>query len=136
MNKTAHTDMKQKPLSVNHLVLNGMHQPMLQSPPLQKQRLTVSLPAPLMERLRNVVYWTKDRPLVGLVAEAIEDIVTQMEEINGGAFPQRVSPLKPGRRQGKRSPIPVRKTPFERRGVAGLVHLVSLVQATIQDKPN
>ena len=29
-----------------------------------------------------------------LVAEAIEDIVTQMEEINGETFPQRVSPLK------------------------------------------
>lgn len=112
---------------------------MLPSPRLQKQRLTVSLPVPLMERLRNVVYWTKDRPLVGLVAEAIEDIVAQMEEINGGAFPQRVSPLKPGRRQGTRPSIPVRKTPFERRGVAcpvDLLHLVSLLQATIQDKPN
>jgi len=105
MNRTAHIDMQQEPLPVNHLVLNGMHQPMRQPRPSQKQRVTVSLPAPLIERLRNAVYWTKDRPLASLVAEAIEDIVTQMEEVNGGAFPPRVFPLKPGRPQRKRSPV-------------------------------
>ena len=78
---------------------------MLQSPSSQKQQITLSLPTPLIERLRNAVYWTGDRPLVGLVAEAIEDIVTQMEEVNGGAFPQRVSLLKRGRRQGTRAPV-------------------------------
>jgi hypothetical protein len=31
---------------------------------------------------------------VDLVAEAIEDLVTQMEEINGETFPKLVSPLK------------------------------------------
>ena len=75
------------------------------SPLLQKQWVTLALPTALIERLRNAVYWTGDRPLVGLVAEAIENIVTQIEEVNGGAFPQRVSPLKIGRRQGKRSPV-------------------------------
>ena len=100
-----HTGMQQKPISVNHVALNGMHQPVLLSPPSGKQRVTVSLPKALIERLRNAVYWTGHRSLVGLVAEAIEDIVTQMEEVNGGAFPQRVSPLKRGRRQGKRTPI-------------------------------
>jgi hypothetical protein len=100
-----HTDMQQKQQFVNHLVINGMHQPMLPSLPSQKQRVTVSLPTPLIERLRNAVYWTEDRPLACLVAEAIEDIVTQMEEVNGGAFPQRVSPLKRGRRQRERSPV-------------------------------
>ena len=79
---------------------------MLQSPSSQKQQITLSLPKPLIERLRNAVYWTGDRPLVGLVAEAIEDIVTQMEEVNGEAFPQRMSPLKRGRRQGTRAPVP------------------------------
>ena len=97
--------MQQKPLSVNHLVLNGMHQPVLPSLPSQNQRVTVSLPTALIERLRNAVYWTGDRSLVALVAEAIEEIVTQMEEVNGGAFPQRISPLKRGRRQGNRSPV-------------------------------
>lgn len=87
------------PLSINDLVLNGMHHPLLPSPPSQNQRVTVSLPTPLIERLRNAVYWTEDLPMASLVTEAIEDIVTQMEETNGGAFPQRVSPLKRGRRQ-------------------------------------
>ena len=98
--------MQQKPLPVNHLPLDGLHQPVLQSSASQKQRVTLSLPTALIERLRNAVYWTGHRPLVGLVAEAIEDIVTQMEEVNGGVFPQRVSPLKSGRRQGTRSPVP------------------------------
>lgn len=75
------------------------------SPPLEKQRVTVSLPTMLIERLRNAVYWTGHRPLAALVAEAIEEIVTQMEEVNGGVFPQRVSPLKRGRRQVKHSPV-------------------------------
>ena len=97
--------MQQKPLSVNPLVLNGMHQPVQPSPPSHKQRVTISLPTTLIERLRNAVYWTGDRPLAGLVAEAIEDIVIQMEEVNGGAFLQRVSPLKRGRPQGARSPV-------------------------------
>ena len=90
---------------INHLVLNGMHHPLLPSPPSQNQRVTVSLPKPLIERLRNAVYWTEVLPMASLVAEAIKDIVTQMEEANGGAFPQRVSPLKRGRRQGNRSPV-------------------------------
>ena len=97
--------MQQKPLSINHVVLNGMHHPLLPSPPSQNQRVTVSLPTPLIERLRNAVYWTEDLPLAGLVAKAIKDIVTQMEKANGGAFPQRVSPLKRGRRQRKHSPL-------------------------------
>jgi hypothetical protein len=97
--------MQQNPLSNNHIVLNGMHHPLQPSPPSQNQRVTVSLPIPLIERLRNAVYWTEDLPLAGLMAKALEDIVTQMEEANRGAFPQRVSPLKRGRRQGNRSPV-------------------------------
>ena len=97
------TDMQKNPLSINHLVLNGMHQLVQPSLPSQNQRVTISLPTPLIERLRNAVYWTEDLPMASLVTEAIEDIVTQMEEANGGTFPQRVSPLKRGRRQRKHS---------------------------------
>ena len=97
--------MQQNPLPVNHLVFNGTHPPMLPSPHSEKQRVTVSLPTALIERLRNAVYWTGHRPLVSLVAEAIEDIVNQMEEVNGGTFPHRVSPLKAGRRLGKCTPV-------------------------------
>jgi hypothetical protein len=97
--------MQQNPLSNNHIILNRMHHPLQPSPPSQNQRVTVSLPIPLIERLRNAVYWTEDLALAGLMAKALEDIVTQMEEANGGAFPRRVSPLKRGRRQGIRSPV-------------------------------
>ena len=97
--------MQQNPLSINHLVLNGMQHPLQPFSPSQNQRVTVSLPTPLIERLRNAVYWTEGLPMAGLVAEAIKDVVTQMEGVNGGAFPQRVSPLKRGRRLGKHSPV-------------------------------
>ena len=71
-----------------------MHQPLRTSPALEKPEVMVSLPAALIERLRNAAYWKGNPPLADLVAEAIEDLVTQMEEINGETFPQRVSPLK------------------------------------------
>ena len=90
--------MQQTPRLVNHLVPDGMPQPVQPSVPSKKLPITVSLPERLIERLRNAVYWMGDRPLASLVAEAIEETVTQMEEVNGGAFPQRVSPLKRGRR--------------------------------------
>ena len=90
-------DKRQGSASPDHR--DRLHQSVLPSLALQKQRVMVFLPAALIERLRNAVYWMEDRPFVSLVAEAIEDIVTQMEEVNGGAFPQRISPLKRGRRK-------------------------------------
>lgn len=85
-------DKRQEDASPDHH--HRMHQPLRTSPALEKPEVIVSLPAVLIERLRNAAYWTGNPPLGGLVSEAIEDIVTQMEEINGETFPQRVSPLK------------------------------------------
>jgi hypothetical protein len=62
-----------------------------------RQRITVFLPIPLIERLRNAVYWTEQRPLAQIIAEAIDDAVSEMEQANGGVFPPRLSALKPGR---------------------------------------
>lgn len=77
----------------------------------QKQRVTVFLPAPLIERLRNAVYWTQHRPLAQIIAHAIEEAVTEMEHANGGVFPPRLAPLKPGRPRRTRvsapSPAPI-----------------------------
>lgn len=98
--------MSQKHESISYLLPNEMHHPVLPPRPSQKQQITVSLPVPLIERLRNAVYWTGHPSLVSLIVEALEEIVTEMEEVNGGAFPQRLSPLKRGRRQGKRPPDP------------------------------
>ena len=85
-------DKRQEDASPDHH--HRIHQPLRPSPALEKPEVMVSLPAALIERLRNAAYWTGNPSLAGLVAEAIEDIVTQMEEINGETFPQRVSPLK------------------------------------------
>ena len=85
-------DKRQEEASPDHH--HRMHQPLRTSPALEKPEVMVSLPAALIERLRNAAYWKANPPLADLVAEAIEDLVTQMEEINGETFPQRVSPLK------------------------------------------
>ena len=78
-------DTGQEPGALDHR--DRMDQPGLPSPAQQKHEVLVSLPATLIERLGNAASWTGDPPLADLVAEAIEDIVTQMEEINGEVFP-------------------------------------------------
>jgi len=63
----------------------------------RKQRVTITLPVDLLERLRNAVYWTGHGTLARLIADALDDSVSQIEQSNGGAFPQRLAPLKRGR---------------------------------------
>jgi predicted DNA binding CopG/RHH family protein len=70
----------------------------------RKQRVTITLPQSLLERLRNAVYWTGHGPLARLIAEALDDAVTQMEQANGQAFPRRLAPLKRGRPRTKSRP--------------------------------
>lgn len=85
-------DKRQEDASPDHHY--RMHQPLRPSPALQKPEVMVFLPAALIERLRNAAYGKGNPPLADLVAQAIEDLVTQMEEINGETFPKHVSPLK------------------------------------------
>ncbi len=66
-------------------------------PAVRKQRVTITLSHDLLERLRNAVYWTGHGTLACLIAEALEDAVSQMEEVNGGPFAKRLAPLKRGR---------------------------------------
>jgi len=74
---------------------------------LRKQRVTITLPLSLLERLRNAVYWTGHGPLARLICDALDDAVTHMEATNGQAFPQRLAPLKRGRPRTKSRPVPV-----------------------------
>ncbi len=67
----------------------------------QKQRVTITLPIPLLERLRNAVYWTGHGTLARLITEALDEAVCQMEESNGQPFPERLAPLKRGRPRKK-----------------------------------
>jgi hypothetical protein len=82
-----------------------MPQPVLPSPAQQKHEVLVSLPATLIERLGNAASWTGDPPLADLVAEAIEDIVTQMEKINGEVFPSASHLSSERRWQGPHAPV-------------------------------
>jgi hypothetical protein len=70
----------------------------------RKQRVTITLPHSLLERLRNAVYWTGHGPLARLISEALDDAVTHMEQTNGQAFPRRLAPLKRGRPRTKSHP--------------------------------
>lgn len=63
----------------------------------QKQRVTITLPGPLLERLRNAVYWTGHGTLALLITEALDKAVCQIEERNGQPFPERLAQLKRGR---------------------------------------
>ncbi len=74
------------------------------SPRSRKQRVTITLPLSLLERLRNAVYRTGHGPLARLICDALDDAVTQMETTNGKAFPQRLAPLKRGRPRTKSRP--------------------------------
>ena len=70
----------------------------------RKQRVTITLPVSLLERLRNAVYWTGHGPLARLICDALDDAVTHMENTNGQPFPQRLAPLKRGRPRTKSRP--------------------------------
>ena len=67
-------------------------------PAAPRERVTIALPADLMERARNAVYWTPGATLAGLVEEALEVELAKREEASGGVFKTRNSRLKPGRR--------------------------------------
>lgn len=62
-----------------------------------KQRVTITLPVALLERLRNAVYWSGQGSLARLISDALLDAVSELEEANGGRFPARLAPLKRGR---------------------------------------
>ena len=82
----------------------------------RKQRVTITLPLSLLERLRNAVYWTGHGPLASLICDALDDAVTHMENANGQAFPQRLAPLKRGRPRTKTrlAPLPLSSAITER----------------------
>ena len=108
--------MSQKDASISQLHSNGTRHAVMALRPSPKQKITFSLQTALIERLRNAVYWTGNRPLASLVEEALEALVTEMEEVNREAFPQRLSPLKAGRRQGKRSSAPSPAVSYRKSG--------------------
>jgi hypothetical protein len=68
----------------------------------KRQRMTVSLPAELVERVRDAAYWTPGSTMAGLITEALEDLLRQRERQNGRPFAPRLGALKPGRPKSSR----------------------------------
>lgn len=78
----------------------------LRSP--KRQRMTVSLPIDLLERIRDAAYWTSGTTMAGLISSALEDLLHNLEAQNGRPFSPRLQNLKPGRpRAGQASGVPV-----------------------------
>jgi len=63
-----------------------------------RERVTIALPADLMERARNAVYWTPGATLTALVEDAVELELAKREAEHGSPFKPRGTKLAPGRR--------------------------------------
>ena len=63
----------------------------------KRQRMTVSLPTDLLERMRDAAYWTPGTTMAGLISSALEDLLKHLESQNGHPFSPRLQDLKPGR---------------------------------------
>jgi hypothetical protein len=96
--------------STNRAESADMAQPLQAHP--ARQRVTVALPAPLVARLRNAVYWTEHRTLAQIVVDSLEDTLAAIEHANGGPFPGRLGPLKSGRRPRKPPPSHIMATEY------------------------
>lgn len=60
-------------------------------------RLTVNLPSPLVEQMRDAVYWTPGLTLAWMVARAVRSSLAELETVHQGPFPRRLKPLRAGR---------------------------------------
>ena len=62
-----------------------------------KERLTVHVPVELIDRVKNIVYWTPGLTLARLAEEALMREVEKREKERGEPFPHRAEELKGGR---------------------------------------
>ncbi|HLZ34836.1 MAG TPA: hypothetical protein VKP13_12525 [Nitrospira sp.] len=95
----------------HHKGVNGAVRQVSSVARTRKQRVTITLPVALLERLRNAVYWTGHGTLARLITDALAGAVAQMEQHNGGTFPARLTPLRRGRPRSKASPSMAPTTP-------------------------
>lgn len=62
-----------------------------------KERLTVHVPVDLIDRVKNIVYWTPGLTLARLAEEALTQEVEKRENERGESFPHRTEELRGGR---------------------------------------
>lgn len=60
-------------------------------------RVTVNLPADLVDRLRDAVYWSPGLTLAWFMAQAVRSSLAELETTHRGPFPKRTRPLRAGR---------------------------------------
>ena len=65
--------------------------------PTRMVRITVRLPRDLVDRLRDVVYWSPSLTLAWLIAQSLRTSLTEMESLRRGPFPKRTKALRAGR---------------------------------------
>jgi hypothetical protein len=64
---------------------------------VSKERLTVHVPVDVIDRVKNIVYWTPGLTLARLAEEALTKEVEKREQERGELFPHRAEELKGGR---------------------------------------
>ena len=62
-----------------------------------KERMTVNLPAALIDQARNAVYWTPGLTVAALVEMALGAQLAKLEKSRGEAFPKRTGAIPTGR---------------------------------------
>lgn len=74
----------------------------------RKERLTVTLPVELLERLRNAVYWTPRLTVAGFLQQTLIAALDHLEQQRGEPFPRRMAELRGGRPRSGSDPGLVR----------------------------
>ena len=74
-----------------------MRKPGFKQKKAAKQRMTVHVPAELIEKARNACFWTPGLTMAALVEGALEKRLAELERKSGKPFPERTGELKTGR---------------------------------------
>lgn len=64
-----------------------------------KKLISMRIEEDLINRMRNIVYWTDAKSLNWLMEQSLCICIEALEEENGGKFEQRKRELKPGKKK-------------------------------------
>lgn len=62
-----------------------------------KEQMTISISKALLDKVKDIVYWTPGTTLSGLVHDCFVNLVIAMENERGEPFPERGGVLRRGR---------------------------------------